>query len=56
MYTNFLKNIDIEGKGGVVAAPDASTPGGSYIYDWARDESLTMRTLLEVNNYSLPAV
>lgn len=26
----FLKNINIEGKGGIVAAPDTNTPGGSY--------------------------
>jgi len=40
-----LSNIDIDSKGGIVAAPDYNTPGGSYVYDWMRDGSLTMRTL-----------
>lgn len=39
----FMKNINIDGKGGVVAAPDTSTPGGSYYYHWMRDAALTMR-------------
>lgn len=56
MYTKFMLNIDIEGKGGVVAAPDANTPGGSYIFDWMRDESLTMRTFMEINNYDLTKI
>lgn len=38
-----MKNINIEGKGGVVASPDPNTPGGSYIYHWMRDAGLTMR-------------
>ena len=46
MYTLFDANIDIQGKGGVVAAPDRSTPGGSYYYHWMRDASLTMRTYM----------
>lgn len=40
---NFLKNININGQGGVVAAPDYNTPGGSYYYHWMRDAALTMR-------------
>ena len=39
----FLKNVNIEGDGGVVAAPDTKTPGGSYYYHWMRDAALTMR-------------
>jgi glucoamylase len=46
MYTLFEANIDIQGKGGVVAAPDHSTPGGSYYYHWMRDAALTMRTFM----------
>jgi len=34
----------------VVAAPDTSTPGGSYYYAWMRDGALSMRTYLEINN------
>jgi glucoamylase len=43
----FLKNINIDGKGGIVAAPDQNTPGGSYYYHWMRDGALTMRSLQE---------
>lgn len=46
MYALFDANIDIQGKGGIVAAPDHSTPGGSYYYHWMRDAALTMRTYL----------
>jgi glucoamylase len=43
----FLSNINIQGKGGIVAAPDYDTPGGSYYYHWMRDGALTMRSLQE---------
>lgn len=43
---NYLKNINIDNKGGVVAAPDTNTPGGSYYYHWMRDAALTMRRFL----------
>ena len=56
MYALFDKNINIDGKGGVVAAPDHSTPGGSYYYHWMRDAGLTMRTYLEINNNDLSKV
>jgi glucoamylase len=46
MYALFDANIDINGKGGIVAAPDPSTPGGSYYYHWMRDAALTMRTYM----------
>lgn len=46
MYALFDKNIDIEGKGGIVAAPDRNTPGGSYYYHWMRDAGLTIRTYI----------
>lgn len=46
MYGLFDANINIQGKGGIVAAPDHSTPGGSYYYHWMRDAALTMRTYM----------
>jgi glucoamylase len=49
MRSYFLKNINIQGKGGIVAAPDYDTPGGSYYYHWMRDGALTMRCLQETN-------
>ena len=45
MRSFFLKNININGSGGIVAAPDYETPGGSYYYHWMRDGALTMRAL-----------
>ena len=34
----FLANIDIQGSGAVVAAPDHNTgPGGDYYFHWERD-------------------
>ena len=56
MYALFDANINIEGQGGVVAAPDHSTPGGSYYYHWMRDAGLTMRTYIEINDYDLSKV
>jgi len=53
MYGYFLKNINIAGKGGVVAAPDLETPGGSYYYHWERDAALTMRTFMYINGFEL---
>jgi glucoamylase len=46
MYAYFDVNINIGNKGGVVAAPDRITPGGSYYYHWTRDGALTMRTYM----------
>jgi len=56
MYALFDANIDIQGKGGIVAAPDHSTPGGSYYYHWMRDAALTMRTYMEINDFDLSKV
>jgi glucoamylase len=56
MYKLFDANIDIQGKGGVVAAPDHSTPGGDYYYHWMRDAALTMRTFMEINDFDLSKV
>lgn len=49
MRNYFLANINIQGKGGIVAAPDYNTPGGSYYYHWMRDGALTMRSFQETN-------
>jgi len=43
----FLANINIDGSGAVVAAPDYNTPGGSYYYHWERDGALSMGALLK---------
>lgn len=56
MEALYLANINIEGKGGVVAAPDRNTPGGSYYYHWMRDAGLTMRAYMELNNMNLSKV
>jgi len=56
MYGYFLKNINIAGKGGVVAAPDLETPGGSYYYHWERDAALTMRTFMYINGFELDKI
>lgn len=54
MYSYFLANINIEGKGGVVASPDRMVPGGgSYYYHWARDGALSMRALQEVSPHNV---
>ena len=46
----FMKNINIEGNGGVAAAPSyATTPAGSYYYHWMRDAGLVMRSLQETS-------
>lgn len=49
MRQYFMANINIGGKGGIVAAPDYDTPGGSYYFHWMRDAALTMRCLQETN-------
>jgi glucoamylase len=46
MYALYLKNINIEGKGGVAAAPGPGAPAGSYYYHWMRDAGLTMRAYM----------
>merc|ERR1719158_1395293 len=42
----FEANLDIQGSGMVVAAPDHHTgPGGDYYYAWMRDGALSMNAL-----------
>lgn len=48
MYDLFVKNLNIEGKGGVVASPDVKM---QYTFDWMRDEALSLKGYLEVNDY-----
>eukprot|EP01035_Chromulina_nebulosa_P040951 gene40951-55347_t len=56
MRKYFLANINIQSKGGVVAAPDYNTPGGSYYFHWMRDGALTMRCLQETNPDSFSSI
>lgn len=56
MLTNYMANINIEGQGGVVAAPDHNTPGGSYYYHWMRDAALTMNVYMDLHNSDYNAV
>lgn len=51
-----MANINIDNMGGVVASPDANTPGGSYIYHWMRDAALTMRAFMKLNDYNLSKI
>jgi glucoamylase len=51
-----MKNIDMWGQGGVVAAPDNSTPGGSYYYHWMRDAALSMRGFMELNDFKIDQI
>ena len=44
----FRANINIQGKGGIAAANDHSTPGGDYFFHWARDGALSMKSYMLV--------
>merc|ERR1711909_138944 len=50
MFENYRANLNVEGCGAVVAAPDGNTPGGSYYYHWMRDAGLSIKTWLDVND------
>jgi len=50
MYDNYLANLNIDGSGAVVAAPDQETPGGSYYYHWMRDAGLSIKAWLDIND------
>ena len=53
IWKYFIANIDIDGKGGVVASPDTNTgQGGSYYYHWMRDGALSMNTYMMVTNFT----
>jgi len=50
MYANYLANLNIDGSGAIVAAPDQETPGGSYYYHWMRDAGLSVKAWLDIND------
>jgi len=50
MYQNYRDNLNVEDSGAVVAAPDDSTPGGSYYYHWMRDAGLSIKTWMDIND------
>jgi len=49
MYENYKNNLNVEGCGAVVAAPDQETPGGSYYYHWMRDAGLSIKAWMDLN-------
>lgn len=51
MTAHFDSQLNMFGLGSVVAAPDNSTPGGSYWFHWERDGALSMRTYMKINNF-----
>merc|ERR1712076_72167 len=50
MFQNYVANLNIDGSGAVVAAPDTETPGGSYYYHWMRDAGLSIKAWLDIND------
>ena len=50
MYDLYRENLDVENSGAVVAAPDTSTPGGSYYYHWMRDAGLSIKAWMDIND------
>ncbi len=46
----FLKNINIDGQGGVCASPSTSQP--DYFYHWQRDSAISMREYMHTHNLS----
>jgi len=50
MFENYRANLNIDGSGAVVAAPDQNTPGGSYYYHWMRDAGLSIKAWLDIND------
>mmetsp|Transcript_114367 Transcript_114367/g.180026 ORF Transcript_114367/g.180026 Transcript_114367/m.180026 type:complete len:494 (+) Transcript_114367:77-1558(+) len=48
----FTANLDIQGSGMVVAAPDHNTgPGGDYYFAWMRDGALSMHAYLQTTAF-----
>eukprot|EP00759_Apiculatamorpha_spiralis_P025738 PhF_6_TR29100/c0_g1_i1/m.42442/K01178/SGA1; glucoamylase len=52
IFGYFLNNLNVQGSGAVVAAPDYNTPGGSYYFAWRRDGALSMGALMEYKGYT----
>jgi len=50
MYQKYKANLNIDGTGAVVAAPDFETPGGNYYYHWMRDAGLSIKAWLDIND------
>ena len=48
LTSNLLRNVDIAGKGGVLASPDQHVPGGgTYVFHWyVGGKRLVSRALL----------
>ena len=56
MYDKLQENLNVEGSGAVVAAPDTDTPGGSYYYHWMRDAGLTMKSWMDIHDNDYEAI
>jgi len=56
MYDYYEANLNIDGSGAVVAAPDQETPGGSYYYHWMRDAGLSIKAWLDINDNDYESV
>ena len=50
IHFSYEVNLNIDGSGAVVAAPDTETPGGSYYYHWMRDAGLSIKAWLDIND------
>jgi len=50
MFQKYAAQLNVEGCGAVVAAPDKNTPGGSYYYHWMRDAGLSIKAWLDIND------
>lgn len=50
MTKNFEANLNIQGSGAIVAAPDHNTPGGNYYYHWMRDGALSSLVYMQIND------
>merc|ERR1719260_332297 len=50
MYAKYEANLNIDGTGAIVAAPDLETPGGSYYYHWMRDAGLSIKAWMDIND------
>merc|ERR1711892_1065534 len=50
MYSKYEANLNIDGTGAIVAAPDHETPGGDYYYHWMRDAGLSIKAWMDINH------
>ena len=50
----FLANINIQGKGGVVASPSTTQP--DYYYHWQRDGAISIREMMGIRTIQARAV